>query len=43
VFTRPPGDGNVRDTAYYSITDHEWPSIKDRLVSRLEDLEIHGT
>ena len=28
-------DGRVRDTAWYSITDDEWPAVKARLVSRL--------
>lgn len=28
-------DGYVRDTVMYSITDSEWPSVRDRLVARL--------
>ena len=28
--------GRARDTAYYSILDDEWPSIRDRLRARLD-------
>ena len=28
-------DGAVRDTAYYSILDSEWPAAKDKLAARL--------
>ena len=28
-------DGYVRDTVMYSITDAEWPSVRDRLTARL--------
>jgi len=28
-------DGYVRDTVMYSITDAEWPSVRDRLATRL--------
>ena len=28
-------DGDVRDSAYYSITDHEWPGVRAALVARL--------
>jgi RimJ/RimL family protein N-acetyltransferase len=28
-------DGSVRHSAYFSITSEEWPSVKDRLVTRL--------
>ena len=31
-------DGTVRDTAMYSITDEEWPEVKQRLTARLEEL-----
>lgn len=31
----PAADGTVRDSAYYSILDAEWPEVKARLVSRL--------
>jgi len=27
----PGVDGNIRDSAYYSILMHEWPEIQDRL------------
>lgn len=27
--------GYVRDTVYFSILDHEWPTVKDRLEERL--------
>ena len=26
----------VRDSAYYSITDDEWPELRERLAARLE-------
>ena len=29
-------DGSVRDSAYYSITDEEWPGVKRNLERRLE-------
>ncbi len=29
-------NGFVRDTAMYSITDDEWPPVKERLLARLE-------
>lgn len=29
-------DGTWRDTAYYSILDHEWPRLRERLVRRLQ-------
>ncbi len=28
-------DGDVRDSAYYSITDHEWPDVRAALAARL--------
>ena len=28
---RPGWDGSIRDSAYYSIVDSEWPDLKDRL------------
>jgi hypothetical protein len=28
-------DGYIRDTVYYSIVDHEWPSVKNRLLAML--------
>jgi RimJ/RimL family protein N-acetyltransferase len=31
----PATDGGVRDSAWYSILDHEWPAVRDRLVARL--------
>ncbi len=33
---RPAADGGVRDTAVYSMLDHEWPAHRLRLVDRLE-------
>ena len=32
---RPASDGGIRDTAAFSILDHEWPMVKQRLQSRL--------
>ena len=32
-----PYDGSVRDTAMYSITDDEWPAVREKLVQRLSD------
>ena len=29
-------DGENRDSAWYSVTDDEWPSVRDGLTSRLE-------
>lgn len=29
-------DGDTRDSAYYSITDDEWPDVKENLSRRLE-------
>lgn len=31
----PASDGTIRDTAYYSITQPEWPRVRDRLQRRL--------
>ena len=31
---RPASDGEVRDTAHYSIVSAEWPAIRDRLAAR---------
>jgi RimJ/RimL family protein N-acetyltransferase len=33
----PAADGTVRNSAYYSITAAEWPTIKERLVRRLAE------
>ena len=30
-------DGYIRDTVYFSITDEEWPRVKDGLEARLRD------
>ncbi|HEY4312361.1 MAG TPA: GNAT family protein [Pirellulales bacterium] len=30
-------DGYIRDTVMYSITDEEWPAVKERLETRLAD------
>jgi N-acetyltransferase len=32
----------IRDSAYYSIIDAEWPEVKERLASRLSDLPSGG-
>jgi RimJ/RimL family protein N-acetyltransferase len=32
-------NGTIRNTAVYSITKDEWPSVHDGLVARLDDLE----
>jgi N-acetyltransferase len=32
---RPASDGGIRDTAAFSILDHEWPMVKQQLHSRL--------
>jgi N-acetyltransferase len=32
---RPGSDGTIRDTAAFSILDHEWPMVKGQLQSRL--------
>ncbi len=29
-------DGTVRDTVVFSVTDHEWPTIRDGLIARLD-------
>lgn len=31
------GDGTVRDTILFSIVAEEWPTVRDRLVARLQD------
>lgn len=36
-------DGTVRDSAYYSITDDEWPDVKANLERRLKVLTREGT
>ena len=33
---RPGSDGAIRDTAAFSILDHEWPMVKRQLHSRLD-------
>ena len=30
------GDGEVRDSAYYSVTDDEWPAVKERLAASVD-------
>jgi RimJ/RimL family protein N-acetyltransferase len=32
----PANDGSIRDTAYYSILDEEWPVVRKNLQERLE-------
>ena len=29
-------DGQLRDSAYYAITDDDWPAVKANLEARLE-------
>ena len=36
-------DGTVRDSAYYSITDDEWPEVKANLRRRLDVVAGEGT
>ncbi len=31
------GDGRVRDSAWYAITDEDWPAVRDRLRARLAE------
>lgn len=31
-----PCDGTVRDVSFYSVTDEEWPMVKERLLSFLD-------
>lgn len=33
---RPASDGGIRDTAAFSILEEEWPAVKTRLQSRLD-------
>src|SRR5574342_949003 len=33
---RPGSDGTIRDTATFSILDHEWPMVKRQLQTRLD-------
>jgi RimJ/RimL family protein N-acetyltransferase len=33
---RPGSDGTIRDTAAFSILEHEWPMIRTQLQSRLD-------
>ena len=35
-------DGGVRDSAYYSITDDEWPAVKERLVASVDAALARG-
>jgi RimJ/RimL family protein N-acetyltransferase len=30
-------DGTARDTVYFSITDDEWPAVRERLAARMRD------
>lgn len=32
-------DGGVRDSAYYSVIDEDWPAVRERLQERLRRLE----
>ena len=36
---RPAADGDIRDTAAYSVLDREWPDVRARLESRLRGRE----
>jgi hypothetical protein len=31
----PAMDGGIRDSAWYSILDSEWPAVRGRLTARL--------
>jgi RimJ/RimL family protein N-acetyltransferase len=31
-------DGALRDSAWYSVTDEEWPVVRQNLLDRLSDL-----
>ena len=31
-----PSDGSIRSVSYYSVTDREWPMVKERLLSFLD-------
>jgi hypothetical protein len=31
-------DGALRDSAWYSVTDEEWPAVRQNLLDRLTDL-----
>ena len=33
----PTIDGTIRDTAYYSIVQDEWPAVRERLERFLTD------
>jgi hypothetical protein len=32
-------DGDIRDSAYYAITDEDWPSVRKNLERRLRAKE----
>ncbi len=32
----PANDGSIRDTAYYSIVDEEWPTVRKKLQDRFQ-------
>lgn len=36
-------DGSLRDTAMYSITDDEWPGVKERLEQRMSESQFAQT
>lgn len=31
-----PGDGSIRSVSFYSVTDAEWPAVKERLLTFLD-------
>jgi RimJ/RimL family protein N-acetyltransferase len=35
-------DVGVRDSAYYSVTDEDWPTVRANLRQRLDAIEMRG-
>jgi hypothetical protein len=35
-------DGRLRHSAYYSVTDSEWPTIKQRLTASIDAIVAAG-
>ncbi|WP_285767089.1 GNAT family protein [Peribacillus sp. SI8-4] len=38
----PASDGNIRDTAYYSIITDEWPEIRENLIEKQQGYKSTG-
>jgi hypothetical protein len=36
-------DGRIRDSAWYAITDDDWPDVRARLTARLAAHPLPGT